>query len=387
MELLAILHSDVVDRPVDQVFEIESLSPLNLLFMAPRPQAQHSDDDEWEEVVSKPPASRAAWMTTEQPKAAAVQDFLQGREREKKKRELEEEEKAKALQELKRQREISHVVVERKAVVFGDKGSNWRMMKLKRVFEAAKEEAVEDVKEFALERYGSMDEFNLALEEREFLDRKNGQYVKQEITSGYRAPMKKSDFKAPFQKKEIKAEEEAVKVKPKPIPAAMTSTIVMVNPSEHVLSKDELNKLSSKVMKARLLKSPNLAELEEEYDEELRKTAMQQEIVIVPTMNANGNLIEIDAKKRASQPKTATHDEKGNRISYHEEGEQSLDDLVREEKMKKGDSFDKEIAHQISTDSKYKNSLDYADEASERLSRKRKGMDADKQQRKAIRGI
>jgi hypothetical protein len=42
---------------------------------------------------------------------------------------------------------------EKKSIVFGDSGSNWRMMKLKRVYEISEREArkVEDV---ALERYG-----------------------------------------------------------------------------------------------------------------------------------------------------------------------------------------------------------------------------------------
>ncbi|WVQ83928.1 hypothetical protein IAT38_006072 [Cryptococcus sp. DSM 104549] len=56
-----------------------------------------------------------------------------------------------------------------KKIVFGGPGHQWRMMKLKRLHEQA-EEQNRDIQEVALERYGSLDEFNEALEERRFLD-------------------------------------------------------------------------------------------------------------------------------------------------------------------------------------------------------------------------
>ncbi|MCO5569442.1 hypothetical protein L7F22_023154 [Adiantum nelumboides] len=55
------------------------------------------------------------------------------------------------------------------ASAYGGPGHQWRMMKLRRVYEAAEEEG-RDVKEVALERYGSRDDFDEARRERQFLD-------------------------------------------------------------------------------------------------------------------------------------------------------------------------------------------------------------------------
>lgn len=55
------------------------------------------------------------------------------------------------------------------ASAYGGPGHQWRMMKLRRVYEAAEEEG-RDVKEVALERYGSLDDFDEARRERQFLD-------------------------------------------------------------------------------------------------------------------------------------------------------------------------------------------------------------------------
>jgi hypothetical protein len=51
----------------------------------------------------------------------------------------------------------------------GGPGHQWRMMKLKRVYEAAEDES-RNVEEVALERYGSMEAFNEARAERQYLD-------------------------------------------------------------------------------------------------------------------------------------------------------------------------------------------------------------------------
>lgn len=63
----------------------------------------------------------------------------------------------------------------------GSTGSNWRMMKLKRVYETAEEEKrpVEDV---GIERFGNLDLYEAALEERRFLDDRGGR-------SGTRTPI------------------------------------------------------------------------------------------------------------------------------------------------------------------------------------------------------
>ena len=53
-----------------------------------------------------------------------------------------------------------------------------------------------------------------------------------------------------------------------PIPVTTPST---ANDGKPVLTKNQLNKLNSKIMKARLMNSSNLKELEEEYERELKR--------------------------------------------------------------------------------------------------------------------
>ncbi|WVQ86961.1 hypothetical protein IAS59_000680 [Cryptococcus gattii] len=64
---------------------------------------------------------------------------------------------------------VDEYEVKEKKTTFGGPGHQWRMMKLKRLYEQAEEQS-RPVEEVALERYGSLDEFNEALEERRYLD-------------------------------------------------------------------------------------------------------------------------------------------------------------------------------------------------------------------------
>ncbi|KAJ3334236.1 hypothetical protein HDU93_008084 [Gonapodya sp. JEL0774] len=57
-----------------------------------------------------------------------------------------------------------------KEIEFGDAGSGWRMMKLRKCYEIAEEEG-KDVREVALSRYGSEAAFQQALDERAFLEK------------------------------------------------------------------------------------------------------------------------------------------------------------------------------------------------------------------------
>lgn len=63
------------------------------------------------------------------------------------------------------------LTAEKQKAAPGGPGYQWRMMKLRRAYEQAEEQG-RSVEEVALERYGSLDEFNDALAERRFLDDK-----------------------------------------------------------------------------------------------------------------------------------------------------------------------------------------------------------------------
>lgn len=90
-------------------------------------------------------------------------------------------------------------------------------------------------------------------------------------------------------------------------------------------------------------------------------------------------------EERIKPHKQITHDKHGQRIAYAGEEEQTLDDLVREEKTTTS-SFDRDIAHQISKDHTFKEGLDYMDESSDRLSRKKQKAQ-DRKQKQALNGL
>lgn len=445
-----------------------------------------SDSDDWEEAP-KPKANAAKIINsysdvTANPKSnvteqravdeeeeqthhkedALFQDiFNSSAERGLKQKELQKQEQEKAKEAIRLERTIVEVKAARK-YEFGDKGSNWRMMKLKRVYETAKEEGL-TVEDVARERYATQADWEEALEERKYLDEqrnknnRSGDRNSDDRRGGgaYRAPLKRSEFKAPDrssssynsnnnrrddrnesqhqqryrhqdsknredrykedssssqvhnkrEREEVSSEgdrnqsnvsektgisnlesKKEVVIASASIPVASTASTL--SSTQPVLTTDQLNKMYSKVLKARLMKSKNLQALEDEYEYEKHRSETQPQVVVLPTLDSSGKLQDFSSnayKQQAKKMRTDTHDAKGNRISYLDESQQSLADLVRHEKMQKGISFDKEMAIQISKDSRFKNNLDYADEASERLSKERV-LDAEKEKHNAIRG-
>lgn len=76
-------------------------------------------------------------------------------------------------QQLKEGKTVDeYAATEKKKIVPGSSGSQWRMMKLRKVYEQASEES-RSVEEIAMERYGNMDDFEEALEERRVLDERD----------------------------------------------------------------------------------------------------------------------------------------------------------------------------------------------------------------------
>jgi hypothetical protein len=253
------------------------------------------------------------------------------------------------------------------------------MMKLQRVFDSAREER-KDVEQVALDRYGSLEEFQEAIQEREFLDKKLPEKDRPK-RDNYRSVLSKSQFKAPTKPNEIKVAPKISKV---------PSVIVQQQPKRvaDVLSTDELNSMYAQVLKAQLMKASNFAELQDNYlYEKARAEAVDQEVRVLPTIDSQGQLLSYDGKDRKEkqvQPhKQETHDRQGNRLGNVNESEKTLDDLVREEKMNKSYSYDKDIAHQIQSDNQFNDTVDYMEESSDLLSR-RKEQTLQKQQKYAM---
>ena len=216
----------------------------------------------------------------------------------------------------------------RKAVVAGGPGSQWRMMKLRRVYETAEEEG-KSVDEVALERFGSLEAFEEAKEERRVLDERGGRRATRsddrgrdrgkgkgregedrggrgggsaggerrmmftDLSTPSGATSRSSSFRRPdldrsgpptpglsdgdgrTRRQEPSRLGQATRTpltqSHTPIPSAMTPSLRGAGPAKRALSPSSLNKLQAKVLRAKLTSAANAEELEKEYEQELRR--------------------------------------------------------------------------------------------------------------------
>ncbi|KAJ3044780.1 hypothetical protein HDV00_000655 [Rhizophlyctis rosea] len=269
---------------------------------------------------------------------------------------------------------------------YGDNGANWRMMKLKRVYETAEAEG-RSVQDVAMERYGSLEDFEEAKAERAFLDDRRSQKGRERRDDGYRPTVRSgASFQRPSEdnsrragrtesSRSSKAEDPAISSRaastrpatvtssapappPTRIPSALPRNTPPTSNTQKVLSKDELNKLQSRVLKAKLMGLPDADALEKEYEGEKRR-----------------------AEERGQVEKD-THDEHGNRLRYSaEEDKLGLNDLIMQERMASGADYDDVMANRIAGDVTFKNDLDYMDDSADRLSHKKSRTEEQKRAR------
>ncbi|KAI5122459.1 hypothetical protein M0805_008770 [Coniferiporia weirii] len=257
-----------------------------------------------------------------------------------------------------------------KAATPGDPGSNWRMMKLRRVFEAAEEEG-KPVEEVALERFGSLDAFEEAKEERRILDEREGRRSSRggkgreddrnrgrerereqrwtftdvgssgmsSRSSSFRrpgdsapstpSPNPGSATTAPLNKRV-----DSLRLPPKGSPLSLSHTPVptVMTPSPSVsgkkrLTAEELNRLQARVLRAKLLGAPDAGKLEKEYEEEQRRASSggyevergnedegttRTRLEVLPTLDARGRLYDVGTgQDNASAPAPGNRRPKG----------------------------------------------------------------------------
>jgi hypothetical protein len=250
---------------------------------------------------------------------------------------------------------------------FGDGGSSWRMTKLKNVYRKAEEnkESVEDV---ALKTYGDLRDFDDAREEEREMDRRKmygKDYVGLEKPSG--------EF---YQERKMKAglrrESAANAQSEPPAPTAQGERMEEVAPPSTTVPLDPsaLNRLKAQLMRAKLMKAPNAAKLEEEYNLATAASAgnaAQSDVVVLSNMD-NRQL----AGDRSGEV-TAVNGKRGRERGLVVENEDmSIEDMVRNEKRTRG-AFGGEgrnFAERIAKDSKFKNDLDYMNDNAANLSKK-----------------
>jgi hypothetical protein len=151
---------------------------------------------------------------------------------------------------------------------FGDKGSSWRMMKLKRVFEMAERDSL-PLEQVALERYGSLEELEEAMAERDFLDGK-----RHKKTSG--SVKKYSKYMDP---RASSSDQQKVS-QTSSVPLAIASQN-LVKQDNTAMSTDQLNKLYSKLLKAQMMGLPEADELQRQYELEKEKSENNSKVYCV----------------------------------------------------------------------------------------------------------
>lgn len=241
---------------------------------------------------------------------------------------------------------------------FGDRGSQWRMMKLKSVYTAAEQtgRAVDDV---ALERYGNLQDFDDAREEETDLNRRklygDGYEAKEQPTGDlYRERQEKHAAEAPGNDSPLDLPEQG--------------TIVPDQPMQHTpMDQTTLNRMRAQMVKAKLRRAPDAAKLEEEYNQAAASFATNgpQSVVI----GVQDNRMLAGTRGEVKNVETKRGRERGN---VEENTDMSIDDMVREERRTRGQAGGEgmRLAERIAKDSKFDDDLDYLDENADKLAKR-----------------
>jgi hypothetical protein len=240
---------------------------------------------------------------------------------------------------------------------FGDEGSQWRMTKLKSVYTIA-EQTGRPVDEVAVERFGSLEEFDDAREEKVEVDRRKvyGQgYSGKEKPSG--ELFRERRTKSSPSPEHLDAPEQGVVIEEQIQPAAR-------------LDQTSLNRLRAQMMKAKLRNAPDAAKLEAEY-----KSAAAS---FSANLNTGDNPVVLDATHNRmlagarGEVKTVENKRGRERGLVVENDGMSLDDMVREERRTRGAAGGEgqRLAERIAKDAKFDNDLEYLDENAEKLAKR-----------------
>jgi hypothetical protein len=206
---------------------------------------------------------------------------------------------------------------------FGDSGSSWRMTQLKAVYRIA-EETGRDRDDVAEERYGNLEAFDNAREERNELDRREmyGRgYVGKEKPSGELFTERKSNINESSKPNRDESPPDA---------ELYTTSSISTAPR---LSQTELNRLKAQLMKATLKNSTNVAQLEKEYNAAAKNFQVNGEpdVVVLDTM-ANRMLVG----GRQGEVKSIDSKRGRERGLVEENEDMSIEDMVREERRTRG---------------------------------------------------
>ncbi|ORY57451.1 CwfJ C-terminus 1-domain-containing protein-like protein [Pseudomassariella vexata] len=244
---------------------------------------------------------------------------------------------------------------------FGDDGSQWRMTNLKTVNDIAKRTG-RPIDEVAMERYGSLRDFDDAREERLELDRRatyGEGYVGKQKPSGELFQERKLDAGIHEERRHsaLPTELEQGRIIPDAVSGAPAIRV----------DQTTLNKMRANLMKAKLRKAPDAAKLEAEYNEAAAAFAVKGPEAVV--LNVMENRLLAGQRGEAKAVETKRGRQRGH---MEENDEMTIEDMVREERRTRGQTGGDglRLAERIAKDGKFDNDLEYMDENAEKLARR-----------------
>ncbi|KAH7100395.1 CwfJ C-terminus 1-domain-containing protein-like protein [Auriculariales sp. MPI-PUGE-AT-0066] len=297
----------------------------------------------------------------------------------------------------------------KKATIPGGPGSQWRMMRLRRVYEQAEEEG-RPVEEVAKERYSSMDEWTEAVEERRILDERAGRRSSKGFSSSQSGPPSSakrsfmftddpgsgaSSRSASFRRPGADDSRPTTPMqRPGTAPRAASSfganTPTMTVPTLHspayqpvpsaagVPSQSELNQMQAKVLKAKLLGDPGAEQLEKEYDEARDRAESAPRLAVLPTHDIRGQIYDVGSGKNDAFLPGNRKQKQGTAADDHDK--MGVMDMLRQERFGAGSGDQKDVDAQLTraimSDAKFENNLEYMDDNADRLGRKKMKTDA-----------
>jgi len=244
------------------------------------------------------------------------------------------------------------------AYKFGDEGSQWRMTKLKAVYTTA-EQSGRRVDEVAEERFGSLQEFDDAREEKIEMDRRKvyGEgYAGKEKPTGelYRERKAKTDLSSMDEPSSIIEEPQ--------------QGLVMEERVQPVaLDQSALNRLRAQLMKAKLRNAPDAAKLEADYNAAMASfsTGSNNPVVLDATHSRmlagpRGEVKTVESKRGRERGQVEANED------------MSIEDMVREERRTRGQAGGEgmRLAERIAKDTKFDDDLEYLDENASKLAKR-----------------
>ncbi|KJR84899.1 uncharacterized protein SPSK_08734 [Sporothrix schenckii 1099-18] len=255
--------------------------------------------------------------------------------------------------------------------IFGDEGSQWRMTKLRGVYTIS-EKSGRPIEEVAVDRFGSLLEFDDAREEREELERRRlygkdyalkdkptGDLHRKRTAQLNQEPLRpeytSSDSDGDNGGSNLEKGTSGTKASKQQLPYAPTD-------------QTTLNRLRAALMKAKLRKDPNLSTLQLEYDVAVAALSSKTDNGQAVVLDASHSRMLAGTRAEVKSIDTKRGKERG---LVEANDDINIEDMMREERRTRGVAGGEalRLAESISKDAKYDNDLEYLDENAEKLAR------------------